>query len=39
MYRHEKGYHKGRAGSLGFPIAIAGPTVELDPLTYEPPAK
>jgi plastocyanin len=39
VYRHELGYHKGKEGNLGFPIAIAGPTVELDPVTFSPPAK
>ncbi len=40
VYRHELGYHKGKDGNLGFPIAIAGPKLELDPITFsQPPTK
>ncbi|QEL15381.1 sigma-70 family RNA polymerase sigma factor [Limnoglobus roseus] len=39
VYRHERGYHKGKDGSKGFPVEIAGTTTELDPLKYEEPAK
>ncbi len=38
FYRHELGYHKGKDGAKGFPIAIAGPTTELKPLALELPA-
>jgi plastocyanin len=38
FYRHELGYHKGKDGAKGFPIAIAGPTTELKPLELELPA-
>jgi len=44
VYWHEEGFHKGRDGILGFPVAVAGATTELKPLEYElppvnPPAK
>lgn len=38
FYRHELGYHKGKDGAKGFPITIAGPTMEMKPLTIELPA-
>lgn len=37
VYRHERGYHKGKDGNKGFPVEISGPTTELDPLKYEEP--
>jgi plastocyanin len=40
FYRHENGYHQGKAGAKGFPIAIKdekGGTMELKPLELELP--
>ena len=39
MYRHERGYHKGKDGAKGFPIQIAGAAMELDVLKYEEPKR
>lgn len=32
FYRHENGYHKGKEGAKGFPVEIAGPTLEMKPV-------
>lgn len=40
VYRHENGYHKGKDGALGWPVAIkagANGTMELKPLEFELP--
>ena len=37
FYRHELGYHYGRDGAKGFPIDIAGPKVEMKPMSLELP--
>ena len=38
FYRHQEGYHSGRAGAKGFPVPIAagkdGKTMEMDPLEF-----
>jgi plastocyanin len=39
VYQHEKGFHKGKDGRLGFPITVKGPTLELEPLELELTAK
>ena len=35
VYWHEAGFHKGRAGILGFPVEAAGATMEMKPLDFE----
>lgn len=35
VYRHEKGYHKGRDGRLGFPIEVKAGDNTLPPLEFE----
>jgi hypothetical protein len=38
MYRHENGYHKGRAGAKGFPVTVkdaGGGTMEMEALEFE----
>jgi len=41
VYRHEGGFHKGKDGSLGFPIEVKGDkkTMELDKVEFEMPAQ
>jgi hypothetical protein len=44
MYWHERGFHKGKDGVLGFPIEVkadkpTGTTMELKPMPYEMPPK
>ena len=42
MYRHENGYHKGKAGNKGFPVEIKDHgrgTLELLPVEFEFPEK
>lgn len=41
VYRHEGGFHKGKDGSLGFPIEVKGDkkTMEMDKIEFEMPAQ
>lgn len=41
VYRHEGGFHKGKDGSLGFPIEVKGDkkTMEMDKVEFEMPAQ
>jgi plastocyanin len=34
VYRHEEGFHMGAKGNKGFPLQIAGPTMELKSLEF-----